>query len=223
MLGRGDFFRLSNRGVLSMMECRTALPHQSHPISTHPLLECRPCQLTDTVQIISSGLCQRICCRSQRADLKHLGTCSFTQHICQPLKVIVSSPFFCFFDQCSHPYMDCDSVTYARDESVPFAWPPAPSVKGSIWGTTCQEAGNRNKLRHTSPHPPCIVHGGYFWWNYFKSCSPGIPHPDISAHLPHLLSALMGFQLQIIPIKPLQWFFTPYLCCTHSVISTSYL
>lgn len=132
-----------------MMECRTPLPHQSHPISTHPLLECRPCQLTDTVQIISSGLCQRIRCHSQRADLKHLGTCSFTQHNCQPLKVIVSSPFLCFFDQCSHPYMDCGSVTYARDESMPFAWPPAPSVKGSVRGTTCQEAGNRNKLRQT--------------------------------------------------------------------------
>lgn len=91
-LGRGDFFRLLNRGVLSTMARRSLLPHQSRPISACPLLSHRPCQLTGTIQFISSGLCQRICCCLQRAALKHLGSCSFTRHICQPLEATVSSP-----------------------------------------------------------------------------------------------------------------------------------
>lgn len=100
---------------------------------------------------------------------------------------------------------------------MPFAWPPASSVTGSAQGV-CQGAGNRNKWRQT---PLLLYMKADFWWNYFKGCSPGIPYPDISAHFPHLQSALMSFQLQIFPIKSQQQFFMP--CVVYSVTSTSYL
>lgn len=70
--------------------------------------------------------------------------------------------------------------------------------------------------------PPPVAHRGYLWRNYFKGCS-GVPHPDISALLPHLPSALMGFQRQIIPINPLQRSFMPYLRYTRRVSGTFYL
>lgn len=89
------FFRLLNRCVLGMMECRSLLPHQSHPISACPLPSHRPCQLTGITQFVSFGFCQRICCCLQRAALKHLGSCSFTQCICQVLEATVSSPDSC--------------------------------------------------------------------------------------------------------------------------------
>lgn len=209
ILGRGDFFRLLDRGVLSMMEGRSLLPHQSCTITACPLLLCRPCQLTRHLQFISSGPCQRICCYLQRAALKLLGRCSFSwltlpatwgnclvPWLWQPLHALV-------FGGCFHLCGKCSSGTYAWDKRVP----PAPALSGtrSTRGTACQETGNRNKWRRT---PLLLSTETIFGATILRVVhSPGIPHPDISAHLPHLLSALLGFQLQIIPIKPLQWFF----------------
>lgn len=125
-------------------------PTRSAPSLLVPCSCADPASSQGTIQFISSGPCQRICCCLQRAALKLLGRCSFSGCVCQPHEVIVSSPgggspsTLCFLVGAPIP-VGTAAVAHVWDRGVP----PALSGTRIAQGTACQEAGNRNKWRRT--------------------------------------------------------------------------